>query len=170
MYDEACQSYEVVETTKGRNGYPYMLGKAVIGFDTFDDAKDFASRNGGVIVELSKRDGWQFWSVTYEIAGPFVIDENDYGCDYECIDNKSEWWKDEKDFLKELLDCDVDIDDVDCQMNRIHEIEEVFDNLEDGEQIVLHNRYLYEVGKKETMRFRHDVWTSVVGVVDKDDL
>lgn len=64
----------------------------------------------------------------------------------------------------------MDIDDVDCQMNRIHEIEEVFDNLEDGEQIVLHNRYLYEVGKKETMRFRHDVWTSVVGVVDKDDL
>ena len=47
----------IVEVTQGMNGYPEGLYKAVIGFDYFENAEDFAEQIGGEVVLLSRRDG-----------------------------------------------------------------------------------------------------------------
>ena len=71
-----------VTITQGRNGYPEGLYKALIGFDYFENAEDFAEQVGGEVVLLTKRDGHQFWEKrgrAYEgIERAKFIDEDRY--------------------------------------------------------------------------------------------
>lgn len=53
---------ELVTITQGMNGYPSGLYKAVSGFESFEDAEDFAKQVHGEVVLLTKRDGHQLWS------------------------------------------------------------------------------------------------------------
>lgn len=53
---------DFVEITEGMNGSPKNLHKALMGFDTFEDAECFAREVCGDVVLLTKRDGHQFWS------------------------------------------------------------------------------------------------------------
>ena len=53
--------FELVEVTKGRNGYPERLHNAVIGFEDFDEAQSIANEYGLDLAILRKRDGWQLW-------------------------------------------------------------------------------------------------------------
>lgn len=48
---------DIVEVTKGKNGYPEGLYKAIVGFDYFENAEDFAEQVNGEVVLLSRRDG-----------------------------------------------------------------------------------------------------------------
>lgn len=48
---------DIVEVTKGKNGYPEGLYKAIVGFDAFENAEDFAEQVNGEVVLLSRRDG-----------------------------------------------------------------------------------------------------------------
>ena len=52
----------IVEVTKGKNGYPEGLYKAIVGFDYFENAEDFAKQVNGEVVLLSKRDGHYLWT------------------------------------------------------------------------------------------------------------
>ena len=52
---------ELITTTSARNGYPQRLKRAIIGFDTFEDAEKLAHENGLSIEYFSKRDGWCLW-------------------------------------------------------------------------------------------------------------
>ena len=45
---------EIVEVTKGKNGYPEGLYKAIVGFDYFKNAEDFAKQVNGEVVFLSR--------------------------------------------------------------------------------------------------------------------
>lgn len=47
----------LVEVTQGANGYPEGLYKAIVGFDYFENAEDFAEQICGEVVLLSRRDG-----------------------------------------------------------------------------------------------------------------
>ena len=76
---------EVVETTQGMNGYPWGLGKAVIGFETFEEAQEVARESGGEVVDLSRRDGWQFWKNTGKVGKEWEMNAEDYGDDYEGV-------------------------------------------------------------------------------------
>ena len=53
---------DIVEVTKGKNGYPEGLYKAIVGFDYFENAEDFAKQVNGEVVFLSRRDGHQLWT------------------------------------------------------------------------------------------------------------
>ena len=53
---------DIVEVTKGKNGYSEGLYKAIVGFDYFENAEDFAEQVNGEVVLLSKRDGHQLWT------------------------------------------------------------------------------------------------------------
>lgn len=64
IYEHICdQNAELaqVETTSEASGYPRGLGRAVVGFDTFEEAQDVADKYGLTVVKLHKRDGWQLW-------------------------------------------------------------------------------------------------------------
>ena len=74
---------QLIETTASRTGYPERLQKAIIGFDTFEQAEELAKENGLSIEFFRKRDGWNFWyrtgSTAYE---PFRRSAEDFGDDY----------------------------------------------------------------------------------------
>lgn len=73
---------DIVEVTKGKNGYPEGLYKAIVGFDYFENAEDFAKQVNGEVVLLSKRNGHHLWTNkgrAYEaIERAKLIDENRY--------------------------------------------------------------------------------------------
>lgn len=52
----------IVEVTQGRNGYPEGLYKAIVGFDYFENAEDFAEQVNGEVVLLSRRDGYALYT------------------------------------------------------------------------------------------------------------
>ena len=70
----------IVEVTQGVNGYPEGVYKAIIGFDYFENAEDFAEQIGGEVVLLSRRDGHALYTNrgrAYEgIEMAKFIDEN----------------------------------------------------------------------------------------------
>ena len=53
---------DIVEVTKGKNGYPEGLYKAIAGFDYFENAEDFAEQVNGEVVLLSRRDGYALYT------------------------------------------------------------------------------------------------------------
>ena len=64
IYEHICgQNADLaqVETTSEASGYPRGLGRAVVGFDTFEEARQVADKYGLTVVKLHKRDGWQLW-------------------------------------------------------------------------------------------------------------
>lgn len=73
---------EIVEVTKGKNGYPEGLYKAIVGFDYFENAEDFAKQVNGEVVFLSRRDGHQLWTNNGRayngIESSIFIDEDRY--------------------------------------------------------------------------------------------
>lgn len=72
---------DFVEITEGMNGYPKNHHKALMGFDTFEDAECFAEEVNGEVVLLTRRDGHHFWfnnGRQYEaLARAKFIDENE---------------------------------------------------------------------------------------------
>ena len=85
---------DIVEVTKGKNGYPEGLYKAIVGFDYFENAKDFAKQVNGEVVLLSKGDGHHLWTNkgrAYEgIERAKLIDEERYKA-FESVLDFEEW-------------------------------------------------------------------------------
>ena len=73
---------DIVEVTSGKNGYPEGLYKAIVGFDYFENAEDFAEQVNGEVVLLSRRDGHALYTNNgraYEsIERAKLIDEERY--------------------------------------------------------------------------------------------
>ena len=55
------ENLQVIETTSAMNGYPQSLKKALIGFQSFEEAERIASEYGLSIEIFTKRDGWQLY-------------------------------------------------------------------------------------------------------------
>ena len=60
--DLAAQGgFELIETTSERSGYPLDLKKAIIGFDSMEEAREYAEQHDLSIEIFHKRDGWNVW-------------------------------------------------------------------------------------------------------------
>lgn len=101
----AERNLDAVTITKGMNGYPEGLYEAVSGFNTFDEAEDFARQTNGEVVLLSRRDGYQFWSNCEAIDAPIELDAQFVGNDEEVFENKhaDEWFSDFLDVISGLI-------------------------------------------------------------------
>lgn len=161
-----AQGYDIIETTEGQNGYPRNLSKAVIGFADFSEAERFAKDNGGVVVSLCKRDGWQFWKNEGRQYKPFEMEASDYGDDYETTTDAREWWETEKEIAKGL---DFDYpEDAQAYFQMLTEIYDKIEELDENEQLLFRRSgecYECEVIPIVTMRYHIDVWTTEIGVV-----
>ena len=156
---------EVVETTQGMNGYPHGLGKAVIGFETFEEAQEVARESGGEVVDLSRRDGWQFWKNNGRVWKEWKMQAEDYGDDYECVRNAAEWWQDEKGVMDSL-----EFGSPAEMREYLEKIEAVYDEIEslgDNEQLLIcrDGSYSHEVIPVKTLRYHIDVWSHEIAVV-----
>ena len=156
---------EVVETTQGMNDYPQGLGKAVIGFETFEEAQEVARESGGEVVDLSRRDGWQFWKNTGRVWKEWEMNAEDYGDDYECVTDPKEWWENEKSVMESL-----EFRSPAEMREHLEKVEAVYDKIADlgeNEQLLIcrDGSYDHEVILVKTLRYHIDVWSHEIAVV-----
>lgn len=138
-------------------------GSVIIGFDSFEEAQEYACVNGGDIVELHKRDGEHIWRNDGRTNKPYELDGDTYGDDYMTYTDAEEWWKEERESF--------DIREYGCPAQAIEalqKMEEIYDAiwaLEENQQVLIHKPSMrYETIAIETMSYREDVYTYYIGV------
>lgn len=159
---------KLVDVTQGMNGYPSGLYKAVSGFESFEDAEDFAKQVRGEVVDLCKRDGHQFWSNCGRVWQEWKLTAEDYGDDYECVTDWEDWWEDEKEILSETMKELETPDDLTILTDRVWKIYNEINNLGDNEQILLCRGEYYDTIPIKTTRYHIDVYERMIAVVDHE--
>lgn len=156
---------QIVEVTEGRNGFPKNLSKAVIGFDTWEDAEKFTKETERQVVRMTRRDGHQFWFYKGRTFEPLKPTAEWFGDEYCTYDNEADWWNDAKGSLSAVLSDIEDIDSLQSMVNDMWEIHNEFDKQEDDEMIVLCGNTLYGTQKKQCMCWHDtDVTSYVIAV------
>lgn len=156
---------QIIETTTDGTGYPKNLKKALIGFDSYEDAKKLADEYGLRITTFTTHTGWQLWvrekSTTFSAL---TISAESYGDDfraYTCGD-AADFFENE---VKPMLGDFVNFDDLE---NFIIEQKRILEEIEyvDDEKLVIVNgwRY-YDTVKRTTMDWSHDNKHYEVGVI-----
>ena len=157
----------VKEITYGMNGYPSNLGdRAVIGFDSFEDAEKFASEFGGIISHFETKNGWRFWNNRGEAYKAYSFQDylNDLGDNYYLVDESTI-----NDHIKKNLHNLVE--DFDGDFKSIVEyIEYSNDLLSEIEwagydEVVITNNYSFSTIKKTMMGYHEDNTSYAIGVL-----
>ena len=156
--------YKIVETTSEGNGYPSNLKKAVIGFETFEDAEKFAEENGGEIIELRRKAGQELWSrygrmfEAYDMKKVYA-DEPCYEM-YFCGDEERF-----TDMVKEQIS---EMNDFALIKDYVEEKEEIWDEfctLGENEFILVKDGKLEGVIEEERMDYEYDSTYYRIGVI-----
>lgn len=80
------ENLQVIETTSAMNGYPQSIKKALIGFESFEQAERVAEEYGLSIEYFTKRDGWQLYYRTNDRAYSAIeVSADEYGDDYRAF-------------------------------------------------------------------------------------
>ena len=121
---------ELIDTTSAMNGYPQCLKRAVIGFDTFQEADKLAKENGLSIEIFPKRDGWNLWYSTGDKAWePFERSADEYGDNYRGFSNE-----DLEDFYEnEVLPFVSDFNDFASLRSFLDNKEKIHDKIEEAD-------------------------------------
>ena len=166
-YIAEANGLELIDTTAARNGYPERLQRAIIGFDTFEDAETLAEEHGLSIEIFSKLDGWGIWYRTSNHAWEaFERSSDEYGDDYRQYS---------KDDLESFYVCEVQpivdsFDDFASLRGFLDKMEEIRDKIEDADddELVLATCYgYYDTIKKTTMSYCYDTVHFAIGLIDR---
>lgn len=135
----ACENgLEIVETTSDRSGYPRGLGWAVIGFYSFEEAKELADKHGLQVTLLERFDGWQLWynskQTLYEAP---TLKPEDLGY-YVSYDNETDKQRVIKDCKEIIEGCD-DMNEIRNIVTSRCAIVEELECLGDNEAIFVEN-------------------------------
>lgn len=165
---------DIIEITKGLNGYPKNVYKGVIGFDNFEDATQFAKSINGEVVLLSRKDGHHFYTNNGWVDKPIHYTKliDDSIIDFSDIN-------DFKDYILNVLkenfntfdDCEEFISNVNSINDFIDNYDYVVNNNLDKKFIILYdsNRkipFAIDVVSEYTMRGCYDTTSYVIGVVE----
>lgn len=166
-YIAEANGLELIDTTSARNGYPQKLQRAIIGFDTFEDAKMLAEENGLSIEIFTKRDGWGFWYRTNNNAWePFERSAEEYG------DNYRQYTNEDIDgfYVREVQPNVGSFDDFASLREYLDKMEEIRDKIEDadnGELVLASSWGYYDTVKKTTMSYCYDTHHFAIGLIDR---
>lgn len=159
---------EVIATTSAKNGYPQSLKRAIIGFDTFENAEKLAHENGLSIEIFTKRDGWCLWYRTGNHAlAPFERSFEEYGDEYH------QYSKDDLEgfYMNEVQPSVCAFDDfasLRCFLNIMEEIRDRIEDADDDEIILATYGGYYDTIKKSTMSYCYDTHHFAIGLIDRD--
>jgi len=157
---------EVIETTDQWNGYPSHLRKAIIGLQSFDEAKQLAEQYGLDIEFFERRDGWQLYYRTGNTAT-------------EPIRPREEWYKSDdvhfyehqtyEEFRKWEIDYYLKDFTIPSERRRfIRSQEKIYERvktLADDEIAVFFGDDYYETISSESMSFYYDTRLTVIGLI-----
>jgi len=162
------------ELTSGSNGYPENTRKCITGFETYEQAKDFATKTGGEVTSIRSRDGWTLSQSEGWVSGAYdirnILLKNYESESIEIISNNGNdidnYLASVKDTLKEYVDNAEDFDDLHGVVANIFKAQDIASKVEDLEDdellFVLDGEP--EVLKKFATHYNHDVWTYDIAV------
>ena len=142
---------EIVETTIERNGHPLHLIDAVIGFEDFEQAKEFADEHGLELIWLDKRDGWNLWHRGNNAYEPMKL-RPEVELENFIVYGKDDCQSVIDDMRSELLSVDhlSQLTSLICRYNEI--VEEIKD-LDDGEVALVDEGCYYGKTKLEVVHW-----------------
>lgn len=162
-------NYQRIETTSGMNGYPRNLKNATVGFDTFEEAQEYAQQYGGYIMSFHRRDGWQLWERGNGVCEPYTITEDDYGTGHELLEYGS---IDEENFcdlyIKQALEGVDDVQSISEIVKDAAEIWDYYKNLDEGEAVHIQEGRYCDTIETKTMSWSYDTHNYIIGVLDDD--
>ena len=160
---------EVITTTSARNGYPQRLQRAIIGFETFEDAEKMANENGLSIEIFTKRDGWSLWYRTGNHAlAPFERDCAVYGDEYRQYSKQDMEGFDANEVQPSVYIFD-DFESLRCFLNIMEEIRDKIEDADDDEIILASLGGYYDTIKKTTMSYVYDTHHFAIGLIDREN-
>lgn len=163
------ENLEVIETTSGVNGYPKSLKKALIGFDTFEQAEKVANEYGLSIEFFEKRDGRQLYYRTGSTAFEEIeISGNSYGDDYSSFRSSdlANFYENE---VKPMIADFETYEQLEDFLEKKKKIYEAIEDLEDDEIVITYCGEYYDVVKMKTMSFSEDSKTTVIGLINRNE-
>jgi hypothetical protein len=159
------QGYSVIEITQGMNGYPEWLGDyAVIGFQTWDDAQQFADTYGGDINLYHRRTGWHLWENLGRVWEPFTPNDfiQKFSDNYNIETNDPEQVADR---LKSLADSfEGDMDKLKSQLAEISELWEKVEQAPEEYAVVSYCGAYFDTLHPLSMWICHDTHHWSIGV------
>lgn len=160
----------VIETTSERNGYPSNLKNAIIGFDTFEDAKKIAEENNLSIEMFKKKDGWNLWYRTNNISyNPMPNKAEDYGDNYKEYDPvifSSLEYLYEVEFRDVIKGNDFSLQELKDFIKKIEDLYKEIESCEDDE-IVISDLSSHYIVPEHTMYWTYDTNHIVIGLIEK---
>lgn len=158
---------QLVDTTSESTGYPKNIKRAIIGFETMEEAQEYAEKYNLSIETFRKRDGWNLWYRTGDRAyEPFTRSAEDFGDDYMMYTANDE----ENYYLTEVKDAVSDFDNFDDIEQFLKERREVYDAIcmLTGDEVVITERgVLSEVIPLHTMNYSYDTYHHAIGLIDR---
>lgn len=159
---------QVIDTTASRTGYPEALQKAIIGFDTFEQAEELAKENGLSIEAFKKSNGWDLWYRTgCQMGTSFLRSADDCGDDYRGYTKE-----DLEDFyLNEVQPMVSDFEDFDslrCFLDKMEKIKDEIVDAEDDELVLSCCGEYYATIKARVMSYYYDAHSYAIGLIDRN--
>ena len=145
----------IIETTSDGNGYPRDLKKAITGFESFEEAEEFASENGLQVIELRRKAGQGLWSRTSRMLKAYYM-PNIYAGDpnYEVY-----FCGDEERFIDMVKEQISEMNDFALIKEYVEEKEEIWDEfstLGEDEFVLVKDGQFEEVMEQYRMNFEYD--------------
>ena len=156
--------YDYVETTSELTGYPRDIEAAITGFENFDEAQDFADKNGLRLVLLTKRNGWDFWTgrtnwlqeapeVNYEDFGGIEQYDKDTDED-DLVDN-----------MKSLIDGMDEMSSIKEVVEAYNDILSDVQELGEDQMVVVFENLSHEVYDRHPMSWNYDTHDYIIAAV-----
>lgn len=155
---------QFIETTSATNGYPQGLKPALIGFNDYEEAEEFAQEHGLQTYIFHKRDGWQLWQRSKPAYEAMTITSDDYGDDYNMFthDELDDYFDNE---VKPRLDDFDNMEELKKFLNNQEEIMDELDRCNENEAVITYCGDYYDTVKVKSIEWSHDTHNYVIGVM-----
>lgn len=134
-------SLRVVETTSSANGYPSHVMPAITGFESWEQAEQFANANKLTLMWCDYRDGQNLWYRAHNAIEPMTITADDFGDSWSIEDNEEFWFEG---FRQDMAECES-IEQMQELIKVGEEIHDAFATLGDDEALLLYEGSLHRV-------------------------
>lgn len=131
--ESGISSLRVVETTSSRNGYPSHVLPAITGFESWEQAEQFAEDHNLTLMWCNYRAGQNLWCRWDHAIEPLNIIREYFGDNYDLVDDEEFWFEG---FQQDMSSCES-IEQMKELLKVGEEIHDAFATLGDDEALLL---------------------------------
>ena len=162
---------ELIQITHGTNGYPKWLEYGIIGFESYEEAEEFASQWDCEVCSFHRRDGWQLWECKGNMYEEYELDATDFGGDnvfeLDGTEDSKRWV--EEDFAEWVKSCNPTEEQIEDMRTRVEDVLQGIELCDENQFLVVDCGYYgYEIQDRRAMNYSYDTHQYVIGVKRND--